>query len=299
MAEPIPSCSDREAVGAFDASVVVPAHNEAAVISRCLSSLAQAALALDIVVVANGCTDDTADLARSHGARVIETATPNKSNALNLGDRSCTAFPRVYLDADVRLTPSALQTLILAVRKPGVLAVAPTPSFIRSGVATPVSWYYDVWTQLPHVQDGLFGAGVYVLSASGRDRFETFPNIVADDLFVSELFARTERLRLPDACSEVVPPATLRGLIRVKARVHAANYRLREVAAHSDPSAKNRIARLDERVRSFATLAASRTVGAKILWYAILQVAIKATSRVRVLRATDTIWLRDTSSREQ
>jgi cellulose synthase/poly-beta-1,6-N-acetylglucosamine synthase-like glycosyltransferase len=58
-------------------AVVIPAHNEAATITRCLHSLAQCAqqpvpAETSIIVVADNCTDATAELASKLGARVIE-----------------------------------------------------------------------------------------------------------------------------------------------------------------------------------------------------------------------------------
>ena len=59
-------------------SAVVPAHNEQAVIARCVRSLLKRAEAekeeIDLVVVCNGCTDGTADAARraTPKARVLE-----------------------------------------------------------------------------------------------------------------------------------------------------------------------------------------------------------------------------------
>ena len=52
--------------------VIIPAHNEAAVIARCLDTLLEPPRPdrLDVVVVANGCTDDTADRARAFGPPV-------------------------------------------------------------------------------------------------------------------------------------------------------------------------------------------------------------------------------------
>src|ERR1700683_4785841 len=54
-------------------AVVVPAHNEAAVIVRCLRSIAMCAppdsLDTEIVVVADNCTDATAECARGANAR--------------------------------------------------------------------------------------------------------------------------------------------------------------------------------------------------------------------------------------
>ena len=47
------------------ASVVIPAHNERRVIGRCLRALREGAAPgeLDVIVVANACTDDTAAIA--------------------------------------------------------------------------------------------------------------------------------------------------------------------------------------------------------------------------------------------
>jgi glycosyltransferase involved in cell wall biosynthesis len=54
-------------------SIVVPALNEARLIGGCLDSLAQQDYPgrLDVIVVDNGSTDATADVARDRGARVF------------------------------------------------------------------------------------------------------------------------------------------------------------------------------------------------------------------------------------
>ncbi|NYF10425.1 glycosyltransferase involved in cell wall biosynthesis [Leifsonia sp. AK011] len=53
-------------------SVVIPALNDSAMLDRCLSALAaQTRLPDEIIVVDNGSTDDTADVARRHGATVL------------------------------------------------------------------------------------------------------------------------------------------------------------------------------------------------------------------------------------
>jgi glycosyltransferase involved in cell wall biosynthesis len=53
-------------------SVVIPALNDSIMLERCLAALAaQTRLADEIVVVDNGSTDDTAEVARRTGARVV------------------------------------------------------------------------------------------------------------------------------------------------------------------------------------------------------------------------------------
>src|SRR5680860_1419657 len=63
-------------------SVVIPAHNEAGVIRRCLTTLLDGVEpgALDVVVACNGCSDDTAAIARSIDptVRVVETDVASK-----------------------------------------------------------------------------------------------------------------------------------------------------------------------------------------------------------------------------
>ncbi len=73
-------------------SVIIPAHDEGSVIARTLEAMTNGAAPgeLDVIVVCNGCTDDTAAVARRFGppVRVIETDIAGKSHALNLGDQN-------------------------------------------------------------------------------------------------------------------------------------------------------------------------------------------------------------------
>src|SRR5579872_5966672 len=97
-------------------SIVIPAYNEERVIARLLRSVTSGAEPgeLDVVVVCNGCTDDTAKLAagvRPDVVRVIETGVGNKTYALNLGDKAASGFPRIYVDADVVVTLDTVRAL--------------------------------------------------------------------------------------------------------------------------------------------------------------------------------------------
>src|SRR5262249_27726370 len=126
-------------------SVVIAAHNEESVIARCLRSLTASAKPgeVDVVVVANGCDDRTAQIARAERVRVVETPTPGKANALNLGDKECRAYPRLYLDADVDLTTESLRLLVKAIDR-GALACSPVPEYDLAGVSAVAKRFHRV-----------------------------------------------------------------------------------------------------------------------------------------------------------
>jgi glycosyltransferase involved in cell wall biosynthesis len=207
--------------------VVVPAHDEGAAVARCLQALtADRTVSLDVVVVANGCTDDTAAQARAAaerlpGVRVVEIAEPSKSRALNVGDELARGFPRVYLDADVELSGADLQRLAAALSA-GALAAGLRSHLVTEHSSRLVRAYARVWSQLPSVRDGLVGNGVIALSERGRARFDAFPDAMGDDFFLDRLFAPDEKAVL-DGGAAVLAPSRLSDLLRRKVRVYVGN----------------------------------------------------------------------------
>src|SRR5260370_7459735 len=84
---------------------------------------------MDIIVVANGCADATAEVAASFGpaVRVLTLPVACKHEALAAGDRAAAGFPRIYVDADVELRLHDVRALAAALWPPGGLAAAPPP----------------------------------------------------------------------------------------------------------------------------------------------------------------------------
>ena len=270
-------------------SVVVPAHDEATVITRCLDSVYAGfdPGEVEVVVVANGCTDATADVARAHprGPQVVELAEGGKPGALNAGDAAVTSFPRAYVDADVRLGPGALRAVLTELDR-GALAGAPRPRFETAGRPYVVRAFYDTWQRLPFLTQSPVGNGVYVLSRQGRARFGPFPEITADDLFVLRQFAPHERAVAQDACFVVETPRSLRYLLRVRRRVYAGNA---EADAHSpdpgtNPSPARSLLRLVRRPADLPPVAV----------YALVSVVAK---RQAGRRSATRHWERDDSTR--
>ncbi|MEV4621272.1 glycosyltransferase [Asanoa sp. NPDC049573] len=216
-------------------SVVVAAHNEATVIGRTLRHLLAGAEPgeFDVVVAANGCTDDTAAVARAvPGVRVIEVAKASKPAALNAGDAAATSFPRIYLDADITLDAAGARALAAAVSGPsGVIAAAPRRVLDTAGRPLLVRAYFAVNGRLPAFRDALFGRGAIVLSKDARARFDQFPDLFADDLFLDALFTPSEKREVGEVPSVVATPTRTEDLLRRLGRVRGANTSLREAAA--------------------------------------------------------------------
>jgi glycosyltransferase involved in cell wall biosynthesis len=203
-------------------SVVVPAHNESTSIGRCLDSMLDglAKNELQIVVVCNGCNDDTAEIARCFGppVEVVETPIASKIAALRLGDELATGFPRFYLDADVELPLESIRRVADVLRRGPWLAAAPRMKVDLSGRKWAVRAYYSIWTRLPYHASQMIGSGVYAMSEAGRLRFDTFPDLISDDGFVRLQFSPEERTSVEGASFTIRPPETLAAVVRIKTR---------------------------------------------------------------------------------
>jgi glycosyltransferase involved in cell wall biosynthesis len=232
-------------------SVVIAAHDEAAVIGRCLAALErQEGLDdVEVVVVANGCHDDTAAVARRAGAHVIDLPEPGKSAALVVGDDAATGFPRIYLDADIELPPHALAaTVQVFADRPGILAAAPLRHVVTTASSIPVRAYMAVSSRLPAYRNSLFGRGMIALSEDGRRRFDRFPGVVADDLFLDSLYSPDEKSPIDAVDVGVVAPATTRALLRRLVRVRRGNADLRSSSGGrpgTEPDAQHQVRRSD------------------------------------------------------
>ncbi|WP_240325547.1 glycosyltransferase family 2 protein [Sphingomonas mesophila] len=122
----MPPCIDAPAF-----AVIVPAHDEADGIAATVAHIRAQLRSLDyLLVVADNCTDDTADQARLAGARVIERNdldNVGKGYALAFGCDELAKCPRnvvIIIDADCRIAVGGLQRLALeaAVRRVAIQA---------------------------------------------------------------------------------------------------------------------------------------------------------------------------------
>jgi hypothetical protein len=109
---------DADAAGMSLVSVVIPCHNHAAFLQEAIDSvLAQTYPHFEIVVVDDGSTDNTAEVAGHHaGVQLVQQERRGLPAARNAGLRASTGELVVFLDADDRLKPQALEAGLRALR---------------------------------------------------------------------------------------------------------------------------------------------------------------------------------------
>ena len=112
-------------------SVVIAARNEEKNISARIENLLAQEYPrdlLEIIIVTDGCSDRTAELARLHagpGLQVLECATPvGKATALNIGVAAATRDIVVFADARQSFSPNAIAELVSVFHDAAVGAVS-------------------------------------------------------------------------------------------------------------------------------------------------------------------------------
>ena len=106
--------------GPLRLTVLVPAHNESLTIAATLESLWTQTRPPDrVIVVADNCTDDTAEIAGEHGAEVFTTVANHDKKAGGLNQALLEMFAEIddrdvamVMDADSVIVPEFLQTAV-------------------------------------------------------------------------------------------------------------------------------------------------------------------------------------------
>ncbi|MCX6880503.1 MAG: glycosyltransferase family A protein [Verrucomicrobia bacterium] len=141
-------------------SIIIPARNEAHNLPKLLGSIAaQSAKPLEILVVDDGSSDDTADIARQFGAAVI-TPPPlpdgwrGKTWACHQGAMKARGERLLFMDADTWFEPGGLER-VLAIRHDGALSIAPYHAVRKT--YEDLSLFFNVCMTAGTVPKGLVG----------------------------------------------------------------------------------------------------------------------------------------------
>lgn len=285
-------------------SIIIPAHNEAAVILRCLETVHQhlphGRVPPQIIVVCNGCTDNTAALARAKfpQVEVIELAQGSKPLALNTGNARATAATRIFLDADVIVDGHALTVVADTLAGNNGIEVAAPAMHIDLTHSSPlVRAFYRAWQATPYINDGMVGSGLFALSAAGMARVGEFPPIIADDTYVRNRFAMSERKSVThDEHGEPVsftifPPRDMASLLRVMARRRVGDLQLFQLIG----SPTTEVGTSD--VAFVASKLWRKVAPLDYLCYAAVKLVARVWGRAMFHNSKPALWLRDESSR--
>jgi glycosyltransferase involved in cell wall biosynthesis len=280
------------------ASIIIPAHNEEAVIGVTLSTLLRNLNSKDIevFVVCNGCSDETAAVAGEFGdaVHVIKIERASKTAALNAGDSVASSYPRIYLDADIEIEGSSIARLLDVLERPGTIAAEPALNIDMSASTLPVRAYYAVWVALHGREPGDVGGGLYAMTREGRLRFGDFPDVIADDAYAKAHLDSDELVRVHDSLAVVYAPERVADLLRIKTRSRLGIMELRE-------KYPKLWGRKRANTKSLAEKAAALplTVWPSVPTYVVLQLVAKRRAKRLNADLGAYRWQRDESSRHR
>jgi len=212
-------------------SILIPANNEEGYIGPCLDLLLQSeGLAnpdpqVQLIVIANGCSDSTihealsrtsAFAAKGWAFDVLDLEQGNKVNAINEGEAVARYPNRLYMDADIEVTPPLIAGVMAALDRPEPTFAGGRP-FIRPAKSWFSERYARFWEKLPFMAVGVPGCGVYAVNEAGRQRWDVMPDVIADDVFVRMHFTTSEMVGTDARYSWPITEG-LGNLIRVRRR---------------------------------------------------------------------------------
>ncbi|WKN49595.1 glycosyltransferase family 2 protein [Nocardioides sp. Arc9.136] len=218
----------RAAAGRPSVSVVIPARDDAPALRRCLELLAHQSVApLEVVVVDNGSTDDTAAVARELGARVVEEPAVGIPSAAARGYDAASGDVIARLDADSRPGPRWVERVARRMSDPGLDAATGVGAFhdlpwgVRHVAAAAYLGAYYLLTHLALGHTALWGSSMAVRRSTWEavraDVHRDDPDL-HDDMDLAFVLGPNRRIRLDPMLAVGVSGRSLRGSAQLRRR---------------------------------------------------------------------------------
>jgi glycosyltransferase involved in cell wall biosynthesis len=273
-------------------TVIIPAHNEEAVIERTLTVLLRDAAIkeFEVIVVCNGCQDSTAEIVRSSFSEitVIELEKASKTAAINAGLKKVRGQSVLLLDADIELDTTSARLLFRAVKEPGIEAAIGHMAIDTNGADALVRAFYRVWLHHPYLLHGKFAAAI-ALSREGLRRVGMLREVIADDTYLRRLIPANRVKLLASVSFRVRVPRTLKALIQVRSRSYKGNRQLARQMASTQETYTGEALGLIRRI-----------AGRPSLWLsAFVYFAVTLAARYRSHQEHGVRWERDLTTRSR
>jgi len=276
------------------ATIIIPAHNEAAVIRNCLDSIVNQTDVDSIIVACNGCTDNTVETVNTHYANIdklicLDIKKPSKTNANNEAEKHVNTYPGFYINADTCLSDDAITNIITGMQEQKLELAAPTPIIDTSTSSWLVKQYYKIWLQLPYIKAGVIATCSFVVSEQGRKRFQQFPDVINDDGYIRCQFQAHEIGNVANSTIAIKAPRDVYSLIKIKTRARLGNMQLQRLQLCTHPPAKHY-------AKSFSHFLFSQHWYAALAYYSIA-IIIRIRAQLQLRKLKDYKWEKDLSSR--
>lgn len=144
-------------------TIVIPCYNHAQYLDECIKSCLDQTVPAEIIVVDDGSTDNSLEVARKYPVKVISQVNKGLSSARNAGIMSSTQEYILFLDSDDKLAPNAVERIQEVIDDTNADIVS--PSFQTFGLES----YGLILMKDPKLEDFKTGNRVGYCSAVRRD----------------------------------------------------------------------------------------------------------------------------------
>ncbi|USD67039.1 glycosyltransferase family 2 protein [Vibrio sp. SCSIO 43136] len=215
-------------------SVIIPAYNEEKNIKKVLNEYLELLDDIQIIVVPNGCSDNTAKVAKniSDVIEVVSLELGNKSNAINEALRYIKYDHLLVQDADVIISENSIINILKFIDNTEYVYASLKPETKTVDSSVIVREYYKFLEKTPEFSNGMVGSGCYLLSKTAMTKCFPLPLLIGDDGYVKSILGKDRLKLVPNATSVVFAPKDTSSLVKIKTRSKLGNYQINKSIAN-------------------------------------------------------------------